>query len=136
MLQPVGRILNWHANNDKLTRGLKTKLTKIPDFTTSHRKFNRFVTIRLNIKWSDRLNPGDCVSVSISDDTANPNIFGYARVRSVKKTRIAHLTTSDLNKNIGAKTRRQVLSDMQSVYNNGSWLINPATIVSVIELES
>ena len=133
MLKPIGNVLNWYSKDPLLIRGLRDKLTLTAEFTSPRR---RFVTIRLGTKWLDKLNPHSCVSISISDDPNNPRVIGYARVRSVKKTIISALTEDELRKNIGAKTRKQVQLDMQSVYNNGQSFIHPNELITVIELEA
>lgn len=134
MLQQIGRVLNWFPGNSALTKGLRPRLAKTQEALATGETPKSFITIRLDTKWSDMLDPGDTVSVSISKDPNNPNIVGYARVKSVKKTRISELTISELRKNIGAKNRKQVLKDMKSVYK-GRFIIH-GEIITVIELEA
>ena len=117
------------AKNKRLTSGLrklfkKRKASEIPP---------TFVTMRLGTKWADKLNPGDKVAISISDDSAKPNIIGHARVRMVKKCVIFQMSSEDedLQNNIGAKNWHQVVDDMQSVY--GGAVVSLDSIITIIE---
>lgn len=132
MLKTVGPVLNWYTKDPLWSRRLREKLTLTPEFDSPHRR-KRFITIRLGTKWLDKLNPHSCVSVSISNNPGISHVIGYAQVRSVKKTTISALTNSELKKNIGAKTRKQVQSDMQSVYGK---FIHLGELITVIELEA
>lgn len=76
-----------------------------------------FVTIRLGPKWADKLNPGDRIAISISDNPKRPNIIGHAEVAWVKKGTIDSLTQDELLMNIGAKKAQDVWLDMRKVYN-------------------
>ncbi len=123
---PKTCVLNWYAKNRRLIAGLKKKL---------HTKelFDPFVTMRLGPKWANKLNPGDRVAISVSDNPEKPNIIGYAEVVRVSKYLIFFLDKhpEDLAKNIGAKSWSQVLLDMQSVYGPS---VNLYSTISIIEL--
>lgn len=124
-------IMNWYSHNKNLTGGLKTRIKKS---RTLIDRETRFTTIRLGTKWLNKLNPGDYVAISISDNPDKPNVIGYALVKSVSKTKLYLMNDSDFKLNIGAKTALKAFQDMKSVY--GEKKVDIYSIVTVIELES
>ena len=128
------KVLNWYARDKKLTRGLRKLLSK-RKVTENYRSF---VTIRHGSKWADKLNPGDTVAISISDDPQKPSIIGYAEVGSVKKVilfnlgSLDHSLKEDLKDNIGAKDWSEVLIDMRSVYGNHVGLYDTISIIRLV----
>ena len=127
----MATLLNWYPSSKRLTSGLKAKVKKSETLIDGK---TRFTTVRLGTKWLDKLNPGDYVAVSVSDDPDQPNVIGYALVKSVSKTRLHLMNDNDLKLNIGAKKVERAYQDMQSVY--GEDRVNVYSVVTVIELES
>ncbi|MFY9461943.1 MAG: hypothetical protein WAP51_01950 [Candidatus Sungiibacteriota bacterium] len=122
-------VLNWHAKNKKLTRGLQQLFSGRKGIKLSP----HFTTLRLGDKWARRLRPGDRVAISISDDPKKSNIIGYVLVRGTSLNAIPLLRRRDLRNNIGAKTYMGVLRDMQSVYPPKQE-VSLFSIVSVLSL--
>ena len=127
----MATLLNWHSSNKRLIKGLRARVKKSETLIDGN---TRFTTVRLGTKWLDKLNPGDYVAVSVSNDLDKPNVIGYALVKSVSKTRLHLMDDNDFKLNIGAKKAFRVFQDMKSVYGDGKVTIY--SIVTVIELES
>lgn len=125
-------VLNWYARPKRLTRGLRKLFRgKIKTIVEGREKFPSFITIRLGPKWASKLNPGDRVAISISDDPNKPNIIGYAEVGDVSKKTLFFMESKDLEKNIGAKAFRELFMDLQSVYGSG---VSVFSTISIIDL--
>ena len=128
MPSKTGPILNWFEKDQKPTEGLREMVANAGN------GLQLFTTIRLGVRWANRLRPGSIVAISISNDPAKPKIIGQAKVGVVKKSKIDFLSDEDedLGHNIGAKSRYQVLRDMKEVY--GEDKVGPGSVISIIEL--
>ena len=121
-------VLNWYGKNSKWVRGLKKLLRK----AKSEGGCTSFVTLRLGPKWANKLNPGQKVVISISDDPAKPEVIGTAEVGTVRKDFLGGVSKKEWEQNIGANNRWDAQRDMEKVYGVK---INPMhDFVSVIEL--
>lgn len=92
-----------------------------------------FITVRFGPKWADKLRPEQRINISVSDNPLKPKIIGHARVLSVSKKLMTHITNRELRKNIGAKSVLQVHDDLATVYKKKK--VSLISVVSVIELE-
>ena len=108
MTKKTAVVLNWYEIPQRFTRGLRKFFQK--------RAGGSFITLRHGSKWADKLNPGDKVAISISNNPAKPNIIGYAIVQEVRKVILFYLRDEELTSNIGAKTRDDVWVAMNTAY--------------------
>lgn len=120
-------VLNWY---DK--RRLTVNLRKLMRKRKATGNYRSFTTMRLGDKWAKKLNPGDVVAISISDDPAQPHIIGYGEVGRVTKTSIICLEEYDLANNLGAKSVMDVYADMRRAYGDES--VDLTSSITVIEL--
>lgn len=111
-------LLNWYSSNEDLVKGLREAFVESSTDAKDATDEPVLLTIRDGTKYADKLNPGDLVDVSISNNPEEPNVIGRGTVLATKKGTIAFFAGKGeyLGDNIGAKTWPQVRRDMDRVY--------------------